>query len=220
MPRHHSVDDRTEAYALVDAVAAADIVTVVDGVPWSSLVPVIWERPGEGEDGNGRLLAHLARLNDQWRGVGPDGTPALAIAHGPHAYVSPGWYASKAEHGRVVPTWNYTTVHLTGRLHVHDDVDWLRDMVTRLTERHESGRERPWSVSDAPEKFVAGQLRAIVGIELVIQRVETKHKLSQNRPEADRRGVVEGLADEPGPGPAEVRRLMQQAAVPPGPPSR
>ncbi len=219
MPRHHTIDDRAEAYALVDAVGAADIVTVVDGAPWSSLVPVIWERPDDAA-GNGRLLAHLARANDQWRGIGPDGTPALAIAHGPHAYVSPGWYASKAEHGRVVPTWNYTTVHLTGRLHVHDDPAWLRDMVIRLTELHESGRERPWSVGDAPEKFVAGQLRAIVGIELAIERVETKHKLSQNRPEVDRAGVIEGLAGEPGPGAAEVRRLMQQAAAPPAGPPR
>jgi transcriptional regulator len=123
--------------------------------------------------------------------------------------VSPNWYASKAEHGRVVPTWNYTTVHLTGRLYVHDDVDWLRTLVTRLTERHESHRQQPWAVTDAPERFVDGQLRAIVGVELAIERVEAKHKLSQNRPEADRAGVVEGLAAEPGPGAAAVRDLMR-----------
>jgi len=206
VPRHFAAD-ADEAYALVAEVGAVDLVTVADGIPTASLVPALWDRPDDGTPG--RLLAHLARPNDQWRGIGPDGTPALAIAHGPQAYVSPGWYASKAEHGRVVPTWNYTTVHLTGTLLVHDDVDWLRTLVTRLTERHEGHRPQPWAVTDPPERFVDGQLRAIVGVELVIERVEAKHKLSQNRPEADRVGVVEGLAGEPGPGPAAVRDLMR-----------
>src|SRR5919112_2003296 len=134
VPRHFAADT-DDAYALVDAVGAADVVTAVGGTPVSSLVPVLWHRTDDGTPG--RLLAHLARPNDQWRGIGPEGTPALAIVHGPQAYVSPGWYATKAEHGRVVPTWNYTTAHLTGHLLVHDDVEWLRRLVTRLTERHE-----------------------------------------------------------------------------------
>lgn len=205
VPRHFAarLDD---AYALVDAVGAADLVTVVDGTPTASLVPVLWDRADDGSPG--RLLAHLARTNGQWRGVGADGAPALAIVHGPQAYVSPGWYASKSDHGRVVPTWNYTTAHLTGRLLVHDDVAWLRALVTRLTERHEGRRPQPWAVTDAPDGFVEGQLRAIVGVELEIERVEAKHKLSQNRPRADQQGVVAGLADEPGPGAAGVRELM------------
>ena len=101
---------------------------------------------------------------------------------GPDAYISPGWYASKAEHGRVVPTWNYVTAHVYGRLVVHDDPAWTEDLVRRLTTKHEAYRDHPWSVDDAPRNFIEGQLRAIVGIELEITRVEAKAKLSQNRP--------------------------------------
>jgi transcriptional regulator len=118
---------------------------------------------------------------------------ALVIVRGPDAYVSPGWHASKAEHGRVVPTWNYVTAHVHGRLVVHDDPGWVETLVRRLTDQHEAHSAQPWSVDDAPAAFVAGQLRAIVGVELVISRVEAKAKLSQNRPGADIDGVVAGL---------------------------
>jgi len=110
--------------------------------------------------------------------------------------VSPSWYASKAEHGKVVPTWNYSTVHLTGRASVHEDSEWLRRAVTTLTERHEHWRSHPWAVTDAPAEFVESQLRAIVGVEIRVERVEGKAKLSQNRSEADRLGVIGGLRDE------------------------
>ena len=115
---------------------------------------------------------------------------------GAGAYISPGWYESKAEHGRVVPTWNYITAHVYGNLVVHDDPAWVEDLVRRLTAKHESSMAAPWSVDDAPERFVAGQLRAIVGVELAITRIEAKAKLSQNRPEADVAGVVKGLQAE------------------------
>ena len=115
------------------------------------------------------------------------------IVRGPDAYVSPGWYPSKAEHGRVVPTWNYLTAHVHGRLVVHDDPAWVEAVVRRLTERHEAASPTPWSVDDAPAAFVAGQLRAVVGVELVISRVQAKAKLSQNRPSADVDGVIAGL---------------------------
>jgi transcriptional regulator len=118
---------------------------------------------------------------------------ALVIVEGADAYISPSWYASKAEHGRVVPTWNYSTAHVYGRLIVHDDPAWLARQVRRLTELHEAQFEHPWAVDDAPERFIAGQLRAIVGIELVITRIEAKQKLSQNRPHGDIDGVVAGL---------------------------
>jgi transcriptional regulator len=114
---------------------------------------------------------------------------------GPDAYVSPSWYPSKAEHGRVVPTWNYVQVHVHGRLVVHDDPGWVRDQVTRLTREHEARFDRPWSVDDAPAPFVAGQLRAIVGVELRISRIEAKAKLTQNRSAADAEGVVAGLTE-------------------------
>jgi transcriptional regulator len=140
----------------------------------------------------------VARNNDQWRK--PALGESLAIIRGPDAYVSPSWYAAKAEHGRVVPTWNYVTAHVYGRLVVHDDPVWVEDVVRRLTAKHEAarlaapGQETPWSVDDAPRAFIEGQLRAIVGLELQITRIEAKAKLSQNRPEGDIAGVVSGLS--------------------------
>src|SRR5207244_8197271 len=137
-----------------------------------------WGPPGSGgspgsDGGRGRLLGHLARANPQWSTVAA-GSQALAIVRGPEGYVSPSWYPAKAAHGRVVPTWNYVTVHLTGDLVVHDDPVWLRDVVERLTRRHEEGRAEPWHVDDAPDPFLAGSLRAIVGVELSVTRVEAK----------------------------------------------
>lgn len=143
----------------------------------------------------GSLLGHVARNNPHWRDAVAG--ESLVIAHGPEAYISPSWYASKAEHGRVVPTWNYLTAHVYGELVVHDDPGWLRSLVTRLTERHEAGQAHPWAVGDAPAEFVEGQLRAIVGVALRITRIEAKAKLSQNRPAADRAGVIAGLGEHP-----------------------
>ncbi len=166
----------------------------------------------EDEDGQelGRLLGHIALANDQWRTAQP-GAQALAIVRGPQAYISPSWYASKAEHGRVVPTWNYEAVHLTGELTVHRDPEWLRDIVTRLTRKYEGGRDRPWHVTDAPPDYVSGQLRGIVGVEMAIASVEAKRKLSQNRGVADQAGTVRGLRGEPGPGPAAIADQMDAA---------
>ena len=153
----------------------------------------------------GTLTGHLARTNPQWRDSVGD---VLVIVRGPDAYVSPGWYASKAEHGRVVPTWDYVLAHVHGELVVHDDVDWLAAHVRRLTESHEAARPEPWAVDDAPERYVAGQLRAIVGVEVRIRRVEAKWKLSQNRPGADIDGVVAGLIAD---GRADVATAVQAA---------
>ncbi len=167
-------------------------------------------QPGAGRSsaaGHGRLLGHLALANPQWQSVAA-GSSALAIVHGPQAYVSPAWYPSKARHGRVVPTLNYVTVHFTGTLTVHRDPGWLRDVVTRLTERHEAGRPHPWAVSDAPPDYLEGQLRGIVGVELDIATVEAKHKLSQNRGADDRAAVIAALRGEPGGGAAQIAGLM------------
>ena len=139
--------------------------------------------------------------------MGPD-TVALAIVHGPQAYVSPSWYPSTARHGKVVPTWNYVSVHFTGQLTVHQDAEWLRGVVGLLTAKYEAGRPAPWHVSDAPRDFIDGQLRAIVGVELAIATVEAKEKLSQNRDAEDRAGVLDGLRHEPGTGPAAIADLM------------
>lgn len=141
------------------------------------------------------LRAHLARANPQCEDLRA-GAETLVIFQGPEAYVTPSWYAAKAEHGRVVPTWNYAVVQVRGRPQVFDAPDWLAAQVGRLTEGHEAGRAHPWAVSDAPETFIAGQLRAIVGLEIPIERIEGKWKMSQNRSEADRSGVAEGLRAE------------------------
>ncbi len=192
---------------LVAAVSSGWLVTVGDnGFPAASLLPIIWT--------GDTVIAHLARANPQWRGIS-DGTgeptPALVICGGPEAYISPSWYAAKAEHGRVVPTWNYSAVHLSGTARVHQDPDWVRAAVTELTERHEAGRRPGWQVGDAPESFLAGQLRGIVGIEIAVLEVEGKAKLSQNRSEADQLGVISGLRSEPGAGPTAVAAAMTAA---------
>lgn len=213
LPHHFTVTDTAWIGAFVDAAATATVVTFDGTKPVATLLPVIWERPAEPRDigdapvSYGRLLGHIAVANDQWRTAAP-GAEGLAIVTGPDAYVSPSWYESKARHGRVVPTWNYEAVHLTGPVAFHRDPQWLRGVVARLTQRHEAYREHPWAVSDAPPEYLEGQLRAIVGVELVVRAVEAKRKLSQNRSELDRAGVVAGLRGEPGDGPAAVADLM------------
>jgi len=212
LPRHFEMGDLDEVGSFVDSVGAADLVTVAaDGRPGSSLVPVLWDRsdadPRAGRFG--RLVAHVARMNEQWQGV-VDGQRVLAIVHGPQAYVSPSWYAAKAEHGRVVPTWNYSSVQLSGTVELLDDVDAVRDIVTWLTDRHEAGRPDAWSVDDAPEAYVAGQLKAIVGVIVHLDRVEAKAKLSQNRSDADRDGVVAGLLSDGDPDGVRVADAMSR----------
>ncbi len=135
----------------------------------------------------------MARANAQWR-TSSDSVDALALFAGSDAYVSPSLYPSKREHGRVVPTWNYTSVHVYGRLIVHDDPGWKLDLVRRLTEHHEAGRAQPWAVDDAPPDFIERQLGAIVGLEIAITRIEGKRKLSQNRSAADVEAVAEALS--------------------------
>ncbi|MBC7594474.1 MAG: FMN-binding negative transcriptional regulator [Kineosporiaceae bacterium] len=204
IPHFNVLEDQAEIRRMIDSIGTAQIVTVgPDGTPLATLLPILWS-----EDGS-TVIAHLARANDHWKHV-QSGSRFLAIVAGPQAYVSPAWYASKAEHGRVVPTWNYTAVHLTGTITVHDDPEWVRHAVTELTDRHEQPRTEPWAVTDAPTKFVDGQLKAIVGLEMTVERVEAKAKLSQNRSVDDRKGVVNGLNAEGGPREMSVAALMHQ----------
>jgi len=213
VPPHFTATDVAWIGEFVDAAATATLVTFDGTKPVATLLPVIWDRPadlaeaGDAPSGFGRLLGHIAIANDQWQTAAP-GAEGLAIVTGPEAYVSPAWYESKSRHGRVVPTWNYEAVHLTGPVAFHRDPQWLRGLVTRLTQRHETGRAHPWAVSDAPPDYLEGQLRAIVGVELAVRSVEGKRKLSQNRSELDRAGVVAGLKGEPGGGPAAIASLM------------
>ncbi|TDD81529.1 FMN-binding negative transcriptional regulator [Actinomadura darangshiensis] len=204
VPAHFSADD-AEVRALLAGCGAADLVTSTPQGLITTFLPVLYNA-SVGE--HGAMLAHVARNNDQWRE--PAAGESLLIVHGPDAYVSPSWYASKAEHGRVVPTWNYLTAHVYGHLVVHDDPAWVESMVRRLTGRHEGDRDPGWSVDDAPPAFIAGQLRAIVGLELLITRIEAKAKMSQNRPEADRAGVVEGYLAE---GDATMAEAVRDASA-------
>ncbi len=174
--------------ALLQDAGAANLVTMSEDGLLATLLPFVYE-PSIGD--HGALHAHMARNNAQWSS--PVTGEALMIVQGNDAYISPSWYASKAEHGRVVPTWNYSTAHVYGELVIHDDAEWLARHVRRLSNQHEAPMPQPWTVDEAPERFIAGQLKAIVGVELVITRVEAKTKLSQNRNAADVAGVIEGL---------------------------
>jgi transcriptional regulator len=187
LPKHFRADD-AETAALLAELRAADLITVSASGLYATFLPLIHE-PASGEFGS--LLGHVARKNDHWR-LEPVGE-SLVIAHGPDAYITPGWYESKREHGRVVPTWNYVTAHIYGELVIHDDVVWLEHLVRSLTERQEADRPEPWSVDDAPRSYTDSQLEAIVGVELLINRLEVKVKLGQNRSAADIDGVIEGL---------------------------
>lgn len=202
IPPHFAAADAT-VRDLLARHGAADLVTLTEDGLLATMLPFAYEpsAPGESTEQGaqwGALYGHVARNNDQWRK--PALGESLAIVRGPDAYVSPSWYAAKAEHGRVVPTWNYLTAHVYGRLAVHDDPAWVEDVVRRLTAKHEAarlaapGQPPAWSVDDAPRNFIEGQLRAIVGLELQITRIEAKAKLSQNRPVTDIPGVVAGLA--------------------------
>lgn len=142
--------------------------------------------------GGGWLRGHIARANGLWRELEPH-APVLAIFTGAEGYVSPAWYPSKREHGKVVPTWNYAAVHVSGRIRFIEEKSWLSDLVRRLTDTHERGLAQPWSVSDAPADYIDAMLRAIVGFEIEIAGVTGKFKGSQNRPVADRVAVREAL---------------------------
>ena len=162
-------------------------------------------------DGEVKVVrAHLARANDHWRSIG-DGTGAMLIVPTVDAYVSPRWYRSKRDDGRVVPTWNYELIHLRGTVRVNDEAAWKLDIVRDLTEHHEARTAvdgEVWAVDDAPGDFIARQLRAIVGIELAVDTIEAKRKLSQNRSEADRNGVIEALAASTEPRSRATAQLM------------
>jgi transcriptional regulator len=152
----------------------------------------------------GRLQAHLSRANPHWKTL--DGHEVLVVFQGADAYVTPAWYRSKSEHGKVVPTWNYVMVQVHGTVRVIDDHEWIRSQITRLTHDHESPRPEPWHVTDAPPSYIDAQIKGIVGLEIDIRRIDGKWKVSQNRPEADRISVAEGFEAS---GDASMSRLVR-----------
>jgi len=184
------------------------LVTQTAAGPVANGIPFLLD--GDGAAGFGTLRGHVARANPVWRETAGD-VPALVVFQGPQAYVSPAFYPSKAEHGKVVPTWNYVMVQARGRLRAIEDAAWLHRLVTRLTERHEGPREQPWAVTDAPPDYVQSMLRAIVGIEIELTALSGKWKVTQNRSAADRDGVVRGLQASGG---EQAAALARQVAHP------
>ena len=165
----------------------------------------------DSEPGQGRLRAHLAKANPQWRSLqaDPDAT-VLVVFQGADSYVTPSWYETKRETGKVVPTWNYAMVQVRGRVRVIDDKDWLAAQIAALTASQEGDRAEPWQVGDAPESYIASQIKGIVGIEIDIAAIDGKWKVSQNRPMADRVGVAAGLdAEGAQTDAAEMARLVR-----------
>ncbi len=202
-PPFNLQDNEAELRAFVAYVRAGWLVTNGQvAAPSATFLPVIWR--------DNTVIAHFAKANPHWREIGPE-TAALIIVTGPDAYVSPTWYAAKAEHGKVVPTWNYSAVHLTGLAQVHHEPEWLRMAVEELTHEHEGRRQEPWHVTDAPSAYIEAQLRGIVGVELTVSKVEGKAKLSQNRSRADREGVVTGLRQSARPDDLSVADQMASA---------
>jgi transcriptional regulator len=183
----------------------ATLVTIGSGRLEASHIPLLYYRT---ETGLGVLRGHLARANQQWRNLVP-ASEALAIFSGPQHYVSPAWYPSKQEHGKVVPTWNYVVVHAHGALSLRNEPEWLLENVRALSDAHESSSEMPWQVADAPPEFIQNLLKAIVGVELTINRLEGKWKVSQNRPIPDREGVVRGLEALDSPDARDMAELVK-----------
>jgi transcriptional regulator len=159
---------------------------------------------------HGTLIGHVARANGVWRELDA-ATPSVVMFQGPQAYITPGWYPGKTEHGRVVPTWNYMVAHAHGVARAIEDREWLLDMLNRLTDAHEARQAAPWSVSDAPRSFIDKLMGVIVGIELPIERLEGKLKVSQDEANQDRRGTVQGLRNKPGDETAAVADLVVKA---------
>lgn len=189
LPKHFEETDLAVLHALLRAHPLGTWVTLGEGALVANHMPFLLD-PARGE--HGTLLCHVARANPVWRSFSTD-TPSVVVFQGEGGYITPSWYASKAAHGKVVPTWNYAVVHAHGVPRAVDDAQWLLQHVSQMTGWHEAGREMPWQVGDAPADYIDSMLRAIVGIEIPIARLEGKWKVSQNRPRADQLGVVAGL---------------------------
>lgn len=205
LPKHFEESRPEVLRELLHAHPLATLVTQGAGGLQADHLPMLFDPAPTPQ---GCLVGHVARANPVWREADTS-REALAIFQGPQHYVSPSWYQSKQADGRVVPTWNYMVVHARGTLRFIEDPDWLRALLQRLTASQESSRTPPWQVSDAPEEFIGRQLGAIVGVELRITQLAGKWKISQNRGQVDRAGVVAGLEQEPGDTAAQMAALIR-----------
>jgi transcriptional regulator len=185
---HFRQSDKEPLLRLMHENPLATVTTVIEGHLEANHLPLLWR-----DDGSewGCLVGHIARKDPLAKATA--GAETLVMFQGPQRYISPNWYATKAEHGKVVPTWNYLAVHAWGPLVLHDRPEWILTQLTELTERHEGTQDHPWAVSDAPSDFTERLVGALIGIEIRIERVQGKFKLSQNQPVANQQGVITGL---------------------------
>lgn len=204
LPKHFAQHDVAALHTLIQQHPLATLVTVGPDGPTADHIPLELDASAGP---HGTLRGHVARANPLWQAAA--GTPVLAVFHGPQAYVTPSWYPSKAATHKVVPTWNYAVVHAQGVLRAVEDAPWLHTLVSRLTGHQEATRAEPWAVGDAPEDFVQSLLRVIVGIEIPLTALVGKWKVSQNRSEADRLGVAQGLAEQGGSGAQAMAALVR-----------
>ncbi len=200
---HH---DPAALFDFMDAHPFAAIVTESSSGLFATHLPLLLDRTSGGHE---TLRGHIALANPHHQ-IARAESEALVIFSGPNAYISPAWYPSKAKHGNVVPTWNYVAVHAYGRVRFRDDESFLRAHVEALTTRHEATLGTPWAVSDAPTDYISAQLRAIVGVELLITRLEGRWKMSQNRSSRDIDGVVNALRESPAPGDNEIAGIVER----------
>ena len=188
IPKHFAVDDPHVLAALVQAHPLATIISTQGGQVNANHIPLILSAKEQAQI----LQGHIAKVNSLWRDVDDD-SEVLVIFQGPDGYISPNWYPSKQEHGKVVPTWNYATVHVRGRIRFIEDQAWKLSFLNQLTDQHENKQAKPWSVSDAPVDYTGRLLEAIVGLEISVDSIEGKYKLSQNQSPLNYQGVIEGL---------------------------
>lgn len=208
--KHHQLDDREAMFSLMDAYPlGAWVCAGQDGLV-ANHVPFLLDR---NQGPTGTLIGHVARANQVWRAL-HTATPSVVLFQGPQSYITPGWYPGKAEHGKVVPTWNYMVAHAHGVARAVEDRDWLLDMLNRLTRVHEAMQPTPWRVADAPADYIDAMLRAIVGIEIPIDRLEGKLKASQDEDMQDRIGTVRGLQQCPGEAARAMANLVHHTLPP------
>lgn len=193
IPPINQVNNWSEIERFVEAARAADLITVdTTGLPIATLLPTVWEIEDLEREKFGRVIMHMARGNQQWKSIN-SGTQGLAIFHGAQAYISPTNYENKLTDHKVVPTWNYQSVHMSGIVEVNEDEEVLRQIVTNLTALHESPREFPWSVTESDPHYFDLQLKGIVAVILHVTKVEAKSKISQNKSQEERKRIVEDL---------------------------
>jgi transcriptional regulator len=217
LPSHFAETRLDVLHQLMRAHPLATLVTLTPGGLVANHIPLQLQEPPAGAiaaDAPGVLLGHVARANPLWREIA-QGSEVLAVFQGPQHYISPNWYPSKQESGKVVPTWNYCCVHAHGRLQVHEDAKWIRAQVGELTTHHEASQPRPWAVEDAPDDYLQTMLANIVGIEIAITRLEGKWKASQNHPAPNRAGVMAGLSALAGDAEAAAMAALVREREPP-----